>query len=81
MFKLIKIEDDYILTDGIMEKVDENQYSMVLLGATMKISGADKLMLIDFDKIDPFIIHDEENTEWDVEVDRDQNIYLSTQTI
>lgn len=81
MFKLIRIETDYILTDGIVEKVSENQISMALLGATMKIAGADKLMLIDFNKIDPFILSDEESNEWDVEVDHEQNIYLKTQTI
>jgi hypothetical protein len=85
MFRLIKIEENYLLTDGVRTKVDEDEekvsYMMGLLGATMKIPGAEKLLLIDFDKIDDFILSDEEETEWDVEVDDDYNIYLKTQVI
>lgn len=83
MFKLIKIQEDYILTDGIRVKVSEDEntstFSMGLLGATMKIEGSN-VLLIDFDKIDPFILDDNDEQEWEVEMDNDFNIYLKTQT-
>jgi hypothetical protein len=83
--KLIRIENDYILIEGEFEKVDDNQevttFTAPLLGATMKIDGAEKLLLIDFDNIDPFILSDESSDDWEVELDHDFRIYLKTQTI
>jgi hypothetical protein len=85
MMKLIRIENDYILIEGEFEKVDDTQevttFTAPLLGATMKIDGAEKLLLIDFDNIDPFILNDESSDDWEVELDLDFRIYLKTQTI
>lgn len=81
MFKLFKIEDVYLLTDRNIEKIAENQFSAPLYGSTTKIEGADKILLLEISKIDPFILNDKENNEWDVELDHDNNIYLQEQTI
>lgn len=85
MMKLIRIENDYILIEGEFEKVQDDEtvttFSAPLLGATMKINGAEKLLLIDFDNIDPFILEDESSNDWEVELDHDFRIYLKTQTI
>ncbi len=80
MFKLLKISDFYVLTDGTSKKVTEDEktitYSMSILATTKKIEEAENLKLLEIDNIDLHILEDDDNSEWEVQVDMEFNVYL-----
>ncbi len=85
MFKLMKINDFYILTDGASKKLNEDihtvTYAMSILASTRKIEEAENLKLLEINNIDLHILEDDDNNEWEVEVDLQFNIYLKSQLI
>lgn len=85
MFKLLKISDFYVLTDGTSKKVTEDEktitYSMSILATTKKIEEAENLKLLEIDNIDLHILEDNDNNEWEVQVDMEFNVYLKSQLI
>jgi hypothetical protein len=85
MFKLLKISDFYVLTDGTSKKVTEDEktitYSMSILATTKKIEEAENLKLLEIDNIDLHILEDDDNSEWEVQVDMEFNVYLKSQLI
>lgn len=85
MFKLLKISDFYVLTDGASKIVTENEksvtYTMSILAATKKLEEAENLKILEINNIDLHILEDNDNNEWEVEVDLQFNIYLKSQLI
>lgn len=85
MFKLMKLDDFYILTDGISKKVTEDSntvtYNMAVLASTKEIDGAENLKLLEINNIDLHILEDDDNNEWEVEIDMEFNVYLKSQLI
>lgn len=85
MFKLMKINDFYILTDGASKKSSEDDktitYMMSILASTKEIDEAINLKLLEVNNIDLHILEDDDNNEWEVEVDLQFNIYLKSQLI
>lgn len=86
MFKLIKINDFYLLTDGkttvLQEDEDTKTYSLSILAATNEeITKSNKIKLLQIKSIDSHILEDDDNNEWEVEIDTEFNIYLKSQLI
>jgi hypothetical protein len=85
MFKLLKISDFYVLTDGTSKRITEDEktitYSMSILATTKKIEEAENLKLLEIDNIDLHILEDDDNSEWEVQVDMEFNVYLKSQLI
>lgn len=85
MFKLLKISDFYVLTDGSSRKILEDEqsvtYTMSILATTKKIEEAENLKILEINNIDLHILEDDDNSEWEVEVDIEFNIYLKSQLI
>jgi hypothetical protein len=85
MFKLLKISDFYVLTDGSSRKITEDEkfvtYTMSILATTKKIEEAENLKILEINNIDLHILEDDDNNEWEVEVDMEFNIYLKSQLI
>lgn len=85
MFKLMKVNDFYILTDGASKKLTEDTntvtYTMSVLASTRKIDEAENLKLLEINNIDLHILEDDDNNEWEVEIDMEFNVYLKSQLI
>jgi hypothetical protein len=86
MFKLMKINDFYILTDGdASKKISEDEkstiYTMSILASTKRLQEAENLKLLEINNIDLHILEDADNNEWEVEVDMQFNVYLKSQLI
>jgi hypothetical protein len=85
MFKLMKVNDFYILTDGASKKLTEDvntvTYTMSVLASTRKIDEAENLKLLEINNIDLHILEDVDNNEWEVEIDLQFNVYLKSQLI
>ena len=85
MFKLMKVNDFYILTDGASKKLTEDvntvTYTMSVLASTRKIDEAENLKLLEINNIDLHILEDVDNNEWEVEIDLQFTVYLKSQLI
>lgn len=85
MFKLLKLDNFYILTDGASKKLTEDDksvtYTMSLLASTKKFDEAENLKILEINNIDLHILEDDENNEWEVEIDMEFNVYLKSQLI